>query len=590
MDKVLRFFPDYAGKKWFAKGEQITSSFNMFCYVKGMKTTNQTADDFSTYYDEQLEGCYDCVDRIVVNAYYKMAQTPGGFRTWWRQLYGSDETLDRTHIMRMAGDFSRRLQGAAKKYHIPVVYMPMGERKDGIWEQYRPEAPDFKGVFLILVGRAPAPVWEVFRRKGRIVNIARKPKWPYVNHFYIHLMDPDWGHMIIRMSSYPPFGAQIILNGHEWVACQAQRQGVPIHKMDNCFVEGSEYPALERIAKALRDPSAIGQLLRACDRWVYSSALCFGLALAEQARTRFRYSYSLFQLEYSRNLLFERGHQMEEIFQLAIERTRGKLDVKRLKTIFGFKHRPYRIRERGKKAVQLEMTIERPAYNLTVFKLRWGNLVLKMYDKGGRVLRSEAVAHNVKSLRCGTGADKWGILLERMQRMLLEFMNTLQAAHAAFLDDGALEEMAQPSQRGDRRLAGLDMNKVRLRSVADALLALSTRPGGFTAAHLVQQIRERHKDRQEYGQRQALYDLAKFTAKGLVSHKPRMRCYQIVPTAVRALAAYLIIRERVLKPILAGAGCKRLGRPPKNIDPLDTHYLNLRSELFATLEKLGIAA
>jgi hypothetical protein len=201
-----------------------------------MKTTNHMADDFSTYCDEELEGSYDCVDRMVVNAYYTMGQTAAGFRTWWRQLYGSDETLNRTHIMRMAGDFGRRLKGAAKKYQIPVVYMSMRERKDEMWEQYRPKDPSFKGVFLILIGRAPAPVWEVFRRKGRIVNIARKSKWPYVNYFYFHIMDPDWGHMVIRMSSYPPFGAQIILNGHEWVACQACRQGVPIHKTDNCFV------------------------------------------------------------------------------------------------------------------------------------------------------------------------------------------------------------------------------------------------------------------------------------------------------------------------------------------------------------------
>ena len=304
----------------------------------------------------------------------------------------------------------------------------------------------------------------------------------------------------------------------------------------------------------------------------------------------FRYRYSFFQLEYSRNLLFKRGRRMDEIFQQTIERTRGKMDVKRLKTIFGFKHRPCRIKKRGEKAVRLEMTIERPAYNLTVFKLRWGNLVLKMYDKGGRVLRCEAVAHNAKNLRCGTGADKWSILLERMQQMLLEFMNTLQAAHVAFLDDGALEDMAQPSRRGNRRLAGLDMNKVRMRSMADALLALSTRPGGFTATHLVQQMQARHKDQGEYGQRQAVYDLAKFAAKGLISHKPRCRYYQIIPESVRALAAYLVIRERVLKPILAGVAKQHPGRPPKNIDPLDQHYLNLRSELFETLEKLGIAA
>jgi len=40
-------------------------------------------DDFSTYYADFLDGTYDCVDRIVLNAYLRMGQTPGGFRTWW---------------------------------------------------------------------------------------------------------------------------------------------------------------------------------------------------------------------------------------------------------------------------------------------------------------------------------------------------------------------------------------------------------------------------------------------------------------------------------------------------------------------------
>ena len=73
----------------------------------------QGKDDFTDYYSELLEGDYDCVDRIVINAYYPMGQTPGGFRTWWRALDGSDERLDNTHLMRMAGRFSRRVRRLA---------------------------------------------------------------------------------------------------------------------------------------------------------------------------------------------------------------------------------------------------------------------------------------------------------------------------------------------------------------------------------------------------------------------------------------------------------------------------------------------
>jgi hypothetical protein len=34
----------------------------------------------------------------------------------------------------------------------------------------------------------------------------------------------------IKMSGHPPFGAQVILNGHEYVAAQGTRAGVEFRK------------------------------------------------------------------------------------------------------------------------------------------------------------------------------------------------------------------------------------------------------------------------------------------------------------------------------------------------------------------------
>ena len=92
-------------------------------------------DQLSALYSEFLEGGYDCVDRIVLNAYFSMGQSGGGFRVWWRELYGSDENLDDNHLMRMAGRFSRRLRAWAQANHIPVVYCSAGEQKHKIAEQ-----------------------------------------------------------------------------------------------------------------------------------------------------------------------------------------------------------------------------------------------------------------------------------------------------------------------------------------------------------------------------------------------------------------------------------------------------------------------
>ena len=39
-------------------------------------------DDLSQYYAELLDGIYDCVDRIVLNAFFPLGQTGGGVRSW----------------------------------------------------------------------------------------------------------------------------------------------------------------------------------------------------------------------------------------------------------------------------------------------------------------------------------------------------------------------------------------------------------------------------------------------------------------------------------------------------------------------------
>ena len=118
-------------------------------------------DEYSEYYADLLENAYDCVDRIVLNAYFRLGQRAGGFRTWWRQLEGSDANLDNAHLMRMAGRFSRRVRAHARAQGIPLLDCEAGERKHEIAEEYLPQEANFTGVFLILVARAPAPVWVV---------------------------------------------------------------------------------------------------------------------------------------------------------------------------------------------------------------------------------------------------------------------------------------------------------------------------------------------------------------------------------------------------------------------------------------------
>ena len=113
-------------------------------------------DGLSTLYRDLLGGSYDCVDRIVLNAYFRMGHDPGGFRVWWRALTGSDETLDNAYLMRLAGRFSRRVRGYAKAHGIPVIDCPVGQRKHELAEEYLAKTKVTQGLFLVLsVGHRP---------------------------------------------------------------------------------------------------------------------------------------------------------------------------------------------------------------------------------------------------------------------------------------------------------------------------------------------------------------------------------------------------------------------------------------------------
>ncbi len=264
------------------------------------------------------------------------------------------------------GRFARRLRASAKAHGIPVIDCKRGERKHLTAEEYLATHSVGPGVFLILVGRAVAPVWEVSRSAGGVIgNLAKKKA--FVNHDSSHIMDPEWGHLTVKMSGHPPFGAQILLNGHEWVACQAQAAGTGFTKEGNRFTRVTDPPALAQVAAALSHPGTIGRLRQGCERWIYSACLCFGLDSDEQARSGFRYQYSVYQAEYSRNLLFKVGGQMDRVFNAVVDRTRPRLDVPILRTLFGAKARPHHGRATGPPT--LAVVLEKPRYDLTWFKV-----------------------------------------------------------------------------------------------------------------------------------------------------------------------------------------------------------------------------
>ena len=175
--------------------------------------------------------------------------------------------------------------------------------------------------------------------------------------------------------------------------------------------------------------------------------------------------------------------------------------------------------------------------------------------------------------------------------MVIAFLGVVQAAHLSFVDGQQFDALAAPSVRGAQRTAGVDLQKPRMRAVAEAVIALAAQPEGFTAAALAGRVRaQKGRAMASYTDRKAAYDLHKLRGKLLVERIGKMRRYRVRRPGIRTLAALLILREQVIKPVLAGVCRPKRGRPPKNLHPLDDHYQKLQREMLATFQTLKIAA
>lgn len=541
-------------------------------------------DKLCAHYEESLDGTYDCIDRLVLNGYFSLGCSPGGFRTWFRDLKGSDENLNNKTLMGMAGRFSSRVRAFCKKSNIPLVYFKAGERKHEEAEKLLPTDPDFTGIFAIFVSKAPAMVWDIKEFGGGKIDIRKKAPMSYVNHYSFHIIDQQWGHVTIKISGHPPFGAQIILNGHEWVERRKGTKKLSVIKEGNCFTSFSSGEALSRIADTLSIQK--GQLESVCDRWIYR-CLWFGLDKEEQQRSGYRYQYSIYQVEYSRNLLFKRGTQLDQMYQNLITLSRERIDIERLKTIFGKKYRPH---NRKQKRSGFELRIEKPDYNLTIFKIHFGKLTLKLYDKGERVLRAEVVVHNTKDLKCKRSVSNFGEIAAKLNVIMNNFMDNLCYSHVSLLKDGSFEQLTCPSKTGKQRLAGVDINKKRTMDILETVLSLAIKPGGYTANEVAIQMKERldKKQPKNYSSANAAYDIRKLRGKGLVEKIGKSRKYKTTKKGMDTIIAVMALMQKTIPTIFSAINKDFISANPNEMQEIDRLFLNIRKDIKQIHQLYGI--
>jgi hypothetical protein len=69
-----------------------------------------------------------------------------------------------------------------------------------------------------------------------------------VNHYYVYILDRDFGPLFIKFCTYFPYSAKLCLNGHEWLKRQLTQRGIPYEPLDNGIRSSEAAGRVQRIA------------------------------------------------------------------------------------------------------------------------------------------------------------------------------------------------------------------------------------------------------------------------------------------------------------------------------------------------------
>jgi hypothetical protein len=140
-----------------------------------------------------------CIDRLYLNGYIPRLQSGGGVVDFLVHACGQ-KIASPALLGQISDGFKTRLRTWVAQHQIPRLEFRKGERKDTVVQRYRDQLQKSSDVILIGVAQERVSAWTATKqRHSRFVEFVYRRKSVYVNHYYIYVLDPDWGPAFIKI-------------------------------------------------------------------------------------------------------------------------------------------------------------------------------------------------------------------------------------------------------------------------------------------------------------------------------------------------------------------------------------------------------
>ena len=245
--------------------------------------------------------------------------------------------------------------------------------------------------------------------------------------YYFYLIDPELGLMYVRVPTWLPCRLQIYFNAHHWLAARLKESGIDYKMDDNSFVEIGDWERAQELAGSF----SVAQW----ERKFHELAARFCPVLEKFPRG---YHWTVMQVEYSLDLVFKGREQLAPLYEQISRHAVLAVRVADMARFWDKRYSP-----EAKAASDFKTLVEGTRVRHTL-----GRQSLKMYDKGGRVLRIEATSNDITFFRhyrkvvSRDGSAEYKVApLKKSIYSLSDVVELLSAACQRYLDFiGTLED------------------------------------------------------------------------------------------------------------------------------------------------------
>ena len=473
-----------------------------------------------------------CIDRLYLNAYVPRLQSGGGVIDFLVRACGQ-KIASPAIFGQITTTFKAALRAWADEHRIPWVEFRKGERKDAIVERYRTRGHSRRGVVLIGVAQERASAWSATKQqRSRFVEFVYFRKSVYVNHYYIYLLDPEWGPAFIKICGYAPYAIKICLNGHEWAKRQLHARRIRFAALDNGFLTCARPEALQQVCDTL-DAAAIARFFA---RWQQQIPLPLTTA---HAACGFSYQLSILQAEVSLTQVFDRPLRGREFFEAVI---RENLDLGRPDHVQLLFPRQIRRTTPSRFTTHVITTGVNPSVHIVYKHCR-----IKQYFKEERALRTETTFNDTYDFGIGRRLSNLSYLRTLGDHINRRVLETESLAHDCGLAAAQLADLVQPTQTADHQPApALKFGQPRVTAVLNALCHFLWTADGLTNAQLRPLVASLLGT--SYPTGQMGYDLRRLRRKGLVKRLDHQKRYVLTPYGRRVALFLTKVHARVLRP------------------------------------------